>query len=203
MLRLYGTLRSRANRCLWMLEEIGEPYELVETSAHPDDLRTAEYLRLNPTARIPTLVDGDLVVWESLAINLYLAQKYKGPLHAGLPEVLAQATQWSIWAVLELDALAMDMLQHRELLVEIARDASHAERDELLLQKPLGVLNEVLDERAYLLGNDFTVADLNVAAIVRWAKLAGLDFTAVPEVGRWLDVCLARPALGRVFDMKT
>lgn len=202
-MQIYGTLSSRANRCLWMLEEIGEPYELVETSAHPDDLRTAAYLRFNPTARIPTLVDGDLVVWESLAINLYLAQKYEGPIHAGSPEVLAQATQWSIWAVLELEALAMDLWHHRELLVEIAREASHAERDELLLQKPLGVLNEVLDERAYLLGNDFTVADLNVAAIVRWVKLAGLDFTAVPEVGRWLDDCLARPALGRVFDTKS
>ena len=74
MLQLYGTPRSRANRCLWMLEEMGQPYELVEKSAHPDDLQTAEYLRLNPNARIPTLVDGDLVVWESLAINLYLAQ---------------------------------------------------------------------------------------------------------------------------------
>ncbi len=77
-MQIYGTLSSRANRCLWMLEEMGPPYELVEKSAHPDDLRTAEYLRLNPTARIPTLVDGDLVVWESLAINLYLAQKYEG-----------------------------------------------------------------------------------------------------------------------------
>ena len=200
MLRLYGTLRSRANRCMWMLEEMDQPYELVETSAHPDDLRTAEYLRLNPTARIPTLVDGDLVVWESLAINLYLAQKYEGPMHAGSPEVLAQATQWSIWALLELEALAMDLWHHRELLAEIARDASHAERDELLLQKPLGVLNEALVGRAYLLGNDFTVADLNVAAVLRWAKLAGADFSSVSEVGRWLDVCLARPALGRVLD---
>ena len=62
MLQIYGTLKSRATRCLWMLEEVGQPYELVEKSAHPDDTRTAEYLRLNPNARIPTLVDGDLVV---------------------------------------------------------------------------------------------------------------------------------------------
>ena len=96
MLQIYGTPRSRANRCLWMLEEMGQPYELVEKSAHPDDLQTAEYLRLNPNARIPTLVDGDLVVWESLAINLYLAQKYEGPMDAGSPEVQALATQWSI-----------------------------------------------------------------------------------------------------------
>ena len=201
MLQIYGTLSSRANRCLWMLEEMGQPYELVEKSAHPDDLRTAEYLRLNPTARIPTLVDGDLVVWESLAINLYLAQKYEGPMHAGSPEVQAQATQWSIWAALELETLARNLLDHRDLLPEFAREASHAERYELLLQKPLGVLNGALVGREYQLGNDFTVADLNVAVILRWAWIAGLDFSSVPEVERWLDVCLARPAYGRMRDM--
>ncbi len=201
MLKIYGTLSSRATRCLWMLEEMGQPYELVEKSAHPDDLQTAEYLRLNPNARIPTLVDGDLVVWESLAINLYLAQKYEGPMHSGSPEVQAQATQWSIWATLELETLAMDLLHHRALLAELAREASHAERDELLLQKPLGVLNGALVGREYLLGNDFTVADLNLAAILRWAKVAGLDFSSVPEVERWLDVCFARPAYGRMRDM--
>ncbi len=201
MLRIYGTLKSRATRCLWMLDEVGQPYELVEKSAHPDDTRTAEYLRLNPNARIPTLVDGDLVVLESLAINLYLAQKYEGPMHAGSPEVQALATQWSIWAVLELETLALDLLHHRELLAEPGRDASYAERDELLLQKPLGVLNGTLVGRKHLLGNDFTVADLNLAAILRWAKVAGLDFSTVPEVDRWLDACLARPANGRVRDM--
>ena len=197
MLQLYGIPDSRASRCLWMLEEMGQPYELVEKSAHPDDLQTAEYLRLNPNARIPTLVDGDLVVWESLAINLYLAQKYEGPMHSGSPEVQAQATQWSIWAALELETLALDLLQHRALLAEPARDASHAERDELLLQKPLGVLNVTLDGREFLLGNDFTVADLNVSVILSWASKAGLDLSSVPEVERWLDVCLARPAYGR------
>ena len=81
MLQLYGNSRSRAMRCLWMLEEMGKPYQLIEKSTRPDDLQNAEYLRLNPNARIPTLVDGDLVLWESMAINLYLAQKYEGPMH--------------------------------------------------------------------------------------------------------------------------
>ena len=71
MLRLYGNPRSRAARCLWMLEEMGGPYELVEKSTRADDLQSDEYLRLNPSARIPTLVDGELVLWESMAINLY------------------------------------------------------------------------------------------------------------------------------------
>ena len=201
MLQLYGIPRSRANRCLWMLEEMGQSYELVETSAHPDDVQTAEYLRLNPNGRIPTLVDGELVLWESLAINLYLAQKYEGPLHAGSPEVVAQATQWSLWAVSEIEELALDLLHHRALLADFARDASHAQRDELLLRRPLEVLNQALDGRKYLLGDNFTVADLNVAVILSWARRAQMDFSSAPEVARWLDACLARPAYVRVRDM--
>src|SRR5262244_1014817 len=158
MLQLYGNARSRATRCLWMLEEIGEPYQLIEKSTRTEDLQSAEYLRLNPNARIPTLVDGDLVLWESMAINLYLAQKYEGPMHCPGPEVLGLAAQWSFWAILGMEALLLDLLQHRAMLPEFARDASYAERDELLLKKPLGVLNEALARRDYLAGNNFTVA---------------------------------------------
>ena len=132
MLRLYGNPRSRASRCLWMLEEMGEPYELVEKTTRTDDLQSDDYLRLNPNARIPTLVDGEVVLWESMAINLYLAQKFEGPMHCAGPEVLGLAMQWSFWAMLETEDLLLDLLQHRAVLPEFARDASHAERDALL-----------------------------------------------------------------------
>lgn len=201
MLRLYGIPRSRANRCLWMLEEMGRPYELVEVTAHPDDVRTPEYLRLNPNARIPTLVDGDLVLWESFAINLYLADRYEGPMHTALPETRAQATQWSLWAALEVEPLALDLLHHRAALDEFTRDETHAERNELLLRRPLGILDGILRTRAHLLDDGFTVADLNVASVLAWAKRAEGDFSATPEVARWLDACLSRPALDRVREM--
>ena len=200
MIQLYGNLRSRAMRCLWMLEEVGEPYQLIEKSTRADDLQSAEYLRLNPNARIPALADGEVVLWESMAINLYLAQKYEGPMHCAGPEVLGLSAQWSFWAVLEIEALLLDLLQHRAVLPEFARDASYAERDELLLRKPLGILNDALAGREYLVGNSFTVADLNVASILVWGKIARLDMSIHPEATRWLDGCLARAAYGRVRD---
>jgi glutathione S-transferase len=200
MLQLYGNPRSRAMRCLWMLEEVGEPYQLIEKSTRADDLQSAEYLRLNPNARIPTLVDGEVVLWESMAINLYLAQKYEGPMHCAGPEVLGLAAQWSFWAVLEMEALLLDLLLHRAVLPEFARDASYAERDELLLRKPLGVLNDALVGLEYLVGNSFTVADLNVASILVWGKMGRLDMSTLSEATRWLDGCLARSAYGRVRD---
>jgi glutathione S-transferase len=199
MLKLYGNPRSRAMRCLWMLEETGQPYELIEKSVRADDLQTADYRKLNPNARIPTLVDGELVLWESMAINLYLAQKYDGPMRA-TPDVQGLATQWSFWAMLETEALLFDMLLHRALLPEFTRDASHAERAELLLQKPLGILNDALARHGHLAGTGFTIADLNVAGILAWGKMAKLDLSPHPHVKQWLDRCMARPAYKRVRE---
>ena len=125
MLQLYGNSRSRAMRCLWMLEEMGEPYQLIEKSTRSDDLQSAEYLRLNPNARIPTLVDGDLVLWESMAINLYPAQKYEGPMHFAGPEVLGLAAQWSFWAMLETGPFRRDKFDiktHTTPALEIGLD---------------------------------------------------------------------------------
>jgi len=181
-----------------MLEEIGQPHELVEKSTN--ELQTPEYLQLNPNARIPTLVDDGVVIWESMAINLYLAQKYPGPMHSADPITLGLAAQWSFWAMLELEGFLLDLLNHRAVLPEFARDPSHAERDELLLRKPLAVLNKTLSEREHLVGGNFTVTDLNVASILAWGKMARLNLSDLPEISRWLNRCLARPAYNRVRD---
>jgi glutathione S-transferase len=200
MLQLFGSPISRAMRCLWMLEEMGAPYKLIEKNTRAEDLQTAEYLRLNPNARIP-FVDENVVLWESMAINLYLAQKYQGPMHCTKSEVVGLATQWSFWAVLEMEALLLELLQHRVLLPEFVRDPSNAERDELLLKRPLRVLNGSLAGHEFLVGESFTVADLNVASILAWGKMSRLDLSTHPEVTRWLDRCLSRPAYERVRDL--
>ena len=78
----------------------------------------------------------------------------------------------------EMEALLLDLLQHRAVLPEFARDASYAERDELLLRRPLGVLNSALNGRDYLTDSSFTVADLNVASILAWGKIGRLDLSS-------------------------
>jgi glutathione S-transferase len=130
-----------------------------------------------------------------MAINLYLAQKYAGPVHCADPKILGLATQWSFWALLEMEALLLDLLTHRAVLPEFVRDVSYAERDELLLRKPLGVLNKTLSERDHLADRQFCVADLNVPSILVWGKMGRLDLSPHPNVARWLDSCLARPGL--------
>lgn len=103
--------------------------------------------------------------------------------------------------MLEMEALLLELLQHRALLPEFARDPSFVERDELLLRKPLGILNDALAGRDHLAGDSFSVADLNVAGILVWAKMARLDLSAYPKLTRWFDACLARPAYRRVREL--
>src|SRR5262245_21520997 len=102
--------------------------------------------------------------------------------------------------MLEMEALLLDPLNHRAVLPEFARDASYAERDELLLKKQLGVLNSALGQRYYLSGNNLTVAELNVAGILVWGKMGRLNLSDHAAVTRWFGACLARPAYGRVRD---
>jgi glutathione S-transferase len=196
MIKLYGVPRSRAMRCLWMLEELGVPYELVSTSFLGDN-KKPEYLKLNPNGRIPTLVDGSTVLWESMAINLYLSAKYGGALEPKTLEDRARAVQWSFWVMTETEKPLIDVLFHRVILPEDQRQESVARHGEETLQAPLAVLAGALEGRQHLLGDAFSVADLNVASVFSWARMSKLELSAFPGVGRWLDRCLDRPAAAK------
>jgi glutathione S-transferase len=196
MIKLYGVPMSRALRSLWALEEIGVDYENVAVN-FLDEAKKPQYLAINPNGRIPALVDGDLTLFESMAINLYLAKKYDGGLQPKALEDEARAVQWSFWGMTELEPHLLKMLQHRVLLPEDQRNASEAEAGAEALQAPLGVLDGALADRAYLLGDAFTIADLNVASVLSWAIFVGLDLTGFPRVKAWFDACLGRPAVAR------
>src|SRR5262249_9938517 len=156
--------------------------------------RTPEYLKINPNGHIPALRDGDLTLWESLAINLYLARKYDCGLWPTTVEDEGRAFQWSIWAMTELEEPALTVIAHRALNPKEQRDPQKAADAAERLQKPLGVLDGALADRDWLAGTAFTVADLNIASILVWLRLAKLGFDAAPNVRRWLERCTARPA---------
>jgi glutathione S-transferase len=197
MLKVYGVSMSRAFRPLWLLEEIGVPYEHVQTNYAKGDTRKPEYLAINPNGHIPALVDGDTVLWESMAINLYLAKKYGKALQPRTVEDEARATMWSFWVMTEVEALALKVLMNRVILPKDKRDEAAAADAEAKLAGPLKVLDGALAGRRYLLGNDFTVADLNVASVLSWARGAKVPLGQFPQVERWLGECLSRPAVKR------
>lgn len=199
MITLYGITRSRALRCLWMLEELGVPYERVLTTQ--TDVKDPEYLKINPNAHIPAMVDDGLVLFESLAINLYLAEKYAGTsgLWPSTIEDRGRCYQWTVWAMTELEGYALEALRHRALLPEAQRSAEAAGKADVAIRKPLGVLEGALAQRPHLLGESFTVADLNVSAVANWAFVAKVPLGDFPKMSDWLQRCMARPTFRKAL----
>jgi len=192
MIQVYGSPQSRAFRTLWMLDELGLEYQNVEVDTQAGENRRPEFLALNPNGRVPTLVDGDIVVWESMAINLYLARRYdRGLAPRGIREE-AKALQWSFWVVTEIEEALLVYGRNTLFLPEQARDASAEETSAAQLAKALGVLEAELAGLDHLLGERFSVADLNVASVLFWAPLVEFDVSGFPRVCSWLDACLAR-----------
>ncbi len=201
MITLYGVPRSRTLRCIWMLEEVGAPYRLEKSPASDGSWHSPEYTEINPNRKIPALRDGELVLWESLAINQYLAEKYGGTLWPETPEARGLVYQWGLWANGELDPHLSTALFHRVLAAEEDRDEETATQAEATLKKPLDVLNSALETHTFLLGGAFTIADLNVASVVSWAPWAQVNLTPFPAVRDWLNGCLERPASKKTLAM--
>jgi glutathione S-transferase len=193
-MKIYGIPQSRAARCLWMARELGIPHENVPV--HFKATRDSpELVKANPNARIPALeTDDGFTLFESMAINLYLARKHgaaSGIAPATLEEE-AVATQWSFWVMTEIEKPLLVLLLHHVGMAPAEAAALDKARAEL--QRPLGVLDRELAGREWLMGGRFTVADLNVACVLAWAKGAKLDLGAFPHVAAWLRRCLGRPA---------
>jgi glutathione S-transferase len=203
-LRIYGVARTRAFRVLWIAEELGLAYEHVPVEIGDAGARTPEFLALNPNGRLPVIADGDFVLSESLAITLYLAKKHSsGKLYPSSLEGEARAWQWSFWAVAEVDRGVNIWSLHAVRLPAGERNA--ALRDEALkvLAAPFKVLDAALVQEPgpYLLGREFTVADLNVAAVI--SRAVAMDLSAWPNLKAWLTRCLDRPAARNVLALKT
>src|SRR5215475_13680 len=152
MQKLYGVPGSRAMRSLWMLEELGLPYENVKVD-FIKGTKQPDFLKLNPNGHIPVLEDGNLVLWESLAINLYLARKHDKGLWPKTVEDEGRAFQWTVWAMTELEEPVITTLMHRSFFPPEARDPKKAEDAAERFKTPLRVLDGALAGRQYLLGD--------------------------------------------------
>ena len=196
--RVFGTSKSRALRALWGIEEVGIAFEHVPLGYGPES-KAPDYLEVNPNGRIPALVDGDLQLFESMAINLYLAKRYGGALYPAGAGDEARAWQWSVWVISEIEPLQMQVVIQRVFTPEEKRDPKVVDRALRGLQRPLKVLDAALAGRDWLIGTQFSVADLNVAGVMQLMKRVGIEVGEHANVQRWLDACSARPALARAL----
>jgi glutathione S-transferase len=202
-LKIYGVARSRAARVLWMAKELGLDYEHVRVDFATGETRQPAHLALNPNGHIPVIDDNGFILWESMAINLYLAKKYgAGGLYPSRLEDEARAWQWSLWGMTEVERPVLTAMMNRAIFPENQRDLAAADAAEETLAQPLGVLGGVLGPTPYLLGERFTVADLNVASILAWARPAQIDMSAFPKVAEWLRICAERPAARAVRQLQ-
>lgn len=195
-LKVYGQAQSRAVRALWMVEELGIAYEHIPTR-FAGDTKTADYLRINPNGRIPAIDDDGFRVWESMAINLYLARKHGGPLAPRDLQEEATAMQWSFWVMTEVEKTLLQALFHTTGMMGAEKSAAKAAEYLAQLDAPFRVLNAELAGREYLMGGRFTVADLNVASVLLWSAIARADLSGHPALKDWLARCTGRPALAR------
>ena len=189
---IYGSAKSRTMRVLWVAAELGLAYDHIPLAFDDPALKQADFLRLNPAGTVPTLVDGDFALSESLAITLYLAKKHGsgGPeaLYPAAPESEATVWRWSLWAQGHLEPwVQMDAFME---------DVRRALGDQAwrIPQAALTSLNKALSEGPWLLGEHFTVGDLNVAAVLSPSRAAHLDLSAHDHVRDWLARCYTRPA---------
>jgi glutathione S-transferase len=201
MLKIYGTSMSRAGRCLWTLEETGIPYEHVPTAI--SDVKGAAHLKLNPNGHIPVIDDDGFVLYESMAINFYLAAKSgKAPLWPESLQQRAHANQWSYWAMLEVESHLVVLLQHRMFLPPEQRSEKAIADALAALKAPLKVIEQHLSNRDYLVNKEFTIADLNVASVWNIGQMVQLDFSSAPKTTAWMAKCSSRPANQRASQKK-
>jgi glutathione S-transferase len=201
MTKLHGTSRSRSARSLWALEELGVPYEHLPMPT--TEAKSAAHLKLNPNGHVPVLEDDGAVVWESMAINLYLAEKYgKNSLWPSDPAARADIYKWSFFAMTEVEPQLVTLLVNRVMAPPEQRNEKAALAAVEALKAPLNALEETLKGKEYLLGKNFTIADLNVAAVMSWIPMMKLDISSTPNVQVWLQRCLGREANKKVRGLK-
>lgn len=195
MIKIYGAVASRMLRSLWAIEELGVPYEHEEISVKDGSNRSPHYLAINPAGRVPALVDGDALVTESLAINLYLAQQYgAGSLWPSDKAGQASTLRWTLWAASDLDPVIGFLYNQLFVRAEADRDAAGVHAATLGLATNFALIDQALQSRDYLAGDSFTVADLNVAVFIASFRGMGLDLSPFANLRQWLEACLARPA---------
>lgn len=201
-LKIYGIAASRAIRPLWAAEELGLPYEHIRYHYDGPETREPAYLALNPNATVPAIDDHGVVLFESLAITLHLAQtRPEGGLWADDARGVGEIYQWTLWAATEAEPLARQWFHHTSFLPPAQRIASQAAAAIDKLQTRLQMLDRHLAQREWLLGDRFSVADLNLAAVLQ--RFTDMARSELPQARAWHQRCLARPAAQRAWALRS
>jgi glutathione S-transferase len=200
-MKLYEFAPTRSIRARWTLQELEVDFEAVTVNLRAGDHRKPEFLRINPAGKLPVLVDGDLVLTESVAIVLYLADKYPDrELIPGRAEDRAEVNQWLLFTATELEQPLWRMARHSFLYPEPKRlpaDIALARDD---FTPMAGVIDDHMKSREFVVGDKATVGDFVLAYTLDWANEVDL-LDGFPRLRGYMERMYARPhAPMRIVD---
>jgi glutathione S-transferase len=194
-MKLYFAPRTRATRPRWMLEEVGVPYEIVTVDLDAKENREPGYLRVHPLGQVPVLVDGDVTVFESIAICMYLADRYseRGLAPPVSSPLRAPYYQWLLLCPSTIEPAIGRWSQH-------GGDVTEAEREKARVRfaEAAEVLTIALARGGHMLGDTFSTVDVIVGSNLNWARRVGL-LEGRDVLSSYVDRMLARPAARRAF----
>ncbi|MCG5072309.1 glutathione S-transferase family protein [Paraburkholderia tagetis] len=202
-MKLYGFAGTRSQRALWGLKEVDADFEFISVNLLEGEHKRPEFLRINPAGKVPVLVDGDLIIPESAAIVLYLADKYpeKGLMPADLQE-RAQVYRWTLFGVTEIEQPLWRITRHSMLYPPDKRLPADIELARGEFAAMATVLEKHLEAREFIVGNSLTVADCVTAYLIDWANEFQL-IDGFPRLKAYLERLYARPeAPPRIADAR-
>lgn len=195
-MRIYGCLRTRSVRALWALEEAGAQYDYVHVDLRKGEGRKSPFLQVNPGGKVPALVDGDVVLTESGAICVYIAEKFPAAkLIPVFARERAQCMQWCFFALSELEQPLWTMSKHTFVLPEQRRVSAIMDTARWEFGKAADVLAQSLGDREFLVGENCSIADILVAHTLGWAQASNIELSRALQ--SYAQRLLSRPALAR------
>jgi glutathione S-transferase len=193
-MKLYGIPPTRALRAIWLINELGYDCEIIPVDLSVGEHQKEPFLTINPAGKVPVLVDGDVVVSESIAIQYYLAEK--DPQQRFIPQSLkdrAEMHRWNFFLATDIEQPLWRIALNTAIYPEerrVAADIPNATRD---CKAMLAVLEAHMQGRDFLAGDRLSVADFNAAYTLDWADEAGM-LDDCPRLREWLKGMYARPA---------
>jgi glutathione S-transferase len=200
-LKIYGVPISRSISNIWAALELGIDYENVPIGWNDNSIYSDAYREINPNSRVPAIKDGDFIMWESLGINLYLVKKHGGPLAPKTLQEEALAWQWTLWSAIHFERPLMQWAFNAFILEPDERKSEVAEKAMDELRPLFKVLDGQLGKAPYLLGDRFTVADLNVGCVMLRARQQ-LRLDEFPRLKAWDQAVFERPAAKKAWAIR-
>jgi glutathione S-transferase len=203
MLKLHFAPNSRAGRIVWLLEELGLPYELNKMAFHPKDLKSDAHRARHPLGRVPVLEDGDITLWESGAIVDYILERHK---NGGLKPAISDTSfpaylQWFHYCEGMVMPSINTIVVHTLLLPEDRRDPVALGQAQRLLTRSLGPVNDALEGKDYLIG-DFSGADVMLGHACFMANRMGCVPEEMTQLKAYVPRMAARPAFQTAITMQ-